>query len=222
MEFIFALDPAPNTWGEVLLRWGIGVLIFLSTTVVSYILGRLVGTLNARRQWAQKQFLGRIHISINSLRDGTLRIRTLMERSLEEVFLNPVAVEKVLAAVRKTTPESPLLPMAAEDRWFLLSFALNAVAEHFVPGVIRQDAGLPVDTVRYVMFLACEQEGDDRIRKVRALLVQETELQNFKYRGDVVPKLEIDYHIDRVRTLRQAAEKYQTDRDLFIRLEVCV
>ena len=95
-----------------------------------------------------------------------------MERSLDEVFLNRVAVQKVWAAARATTVANPVMPIAKEDRWFLLNFVLNAVAEHFVGGHIRRDAGHPVTTVTYALFLTCELVGDERIRKVRAMLVR--------------------------------------------------
>jgi hypothetical protein len=212
---------AETDWADLLVRWGVGVLIFLSTTVVSYLIGRWWGARQAWRQWQQRHFIDRINVSLNGVRDGCLVIRTIMERSLDEVFLNPIAVEKVRSAALRTTPDNTLLPVEREDRWYLLSFVLNAVAEHFAPGVIRRDAGLPVQCLTYVLFLTCEHEGEERIRKVRALMVQEELLRKFPFEN-TGPLLEDEAHRDRVLTLRRAAETYRTEPDLFIRLEVCV
>src|SRR5262249_27353187 len=162
-----------------------------------------------------KDFSGRILASVNSFVGGTLKIRTLLERSLEEVFLNPLAVAKVQEAARRTTTQSPILPIAKEDSWFLLNFVLNAVSEQFHQGVIRQDAGEPVKVFQYVLFLTCEQVGDDRIRKVRALMIRAELLRDFPYK-DTMPLLENSWHEDRIFTLRRAAEMYKTHPEYFL------
>jgi len=213
------LQLSPTFWGEFLGRWGAGILIFLCTTVFSFVLGRLVGRYRARRDWAQKQFLGRINVCVNCLANNRLSIRTLLERSLDEVFLNPVSVEKVLSAAKRTTVNQPLLPLDPEDSWFLLNFVLSAVAEHFGLGVIRHDAGESVKTVRYTLFLTCEQVGEDRIRKVRALLLQEEMLRQFPYH-ETMPELEDPRHADRIDTLRIAAKMQTTHPHFFMPLEI--
>jgi hypothetical protein len=208
---------------EAIARWGVGVLIFLSTTVVSYLLGRWWGAYQAKREWESREFLGRINVSLNSFRDGKLRIRTILERSLDEIFLNPVAVKKVRTLARLATKEQPILPIDKEDRWYLLNFVLNAVAERFATGVFRADAGVAVQKVMYLIFLTCEQDGDDRIRKVRALVVQETDLNDFPYADpSVTLHLEAAYHIDRVETIRKAAVLLKEQPDLFLKMEICL
>ena len=54
-----------------------------------------------------------------------LLIRTLLEKSCEEIFLNKVAVETIVAAARKTTERNPLLPLPKEDYWYYLNAVLN-------------------------------------------------------------------------------------------------
>jgi hypothetical protein len=208
-------------WNDFYLRWEAGILIFLCTTVASFVIGRLWGYYRARSQWARKHFLGRIIVSVNSFVDGWLKIRTVMERSVEEVFLNPVAIDKVLKAAEKTTVENPLLPISKEDSWFLLNFVLNAVCEQFAEGVIRQDAGEPVKVLRYALFLTCEKVGEDRIRKIRAMMIRQDLLMNFPYR-ETMPRLENAWHDDRIVTLRRAADMYRTHPDYFMVLEVCL
>ncbi|MFO0850298.1 MAG: hypothetical protein U0871_17325 [Gemmataceae bacterium] len=197
------------------------VIVTVVSTVASFLVGRYWGRYQAGRQWAKKEFLDRVIVSLNIFADDTLKIRTVMERSLDEVFLNRVAIDKVLAAARKCTPDQPILPIAKADRWYLLNFVLNAVAEHFVAGQIKQDAGEKVTAVRYALFLTAELVGDERIRKVRAMLVKRDHLVNFPY-PDAPPKLENPWHIDRVKTLKAAAALYAAEPDHFLTLEVCV
>jgi hypothetical protein len=215
MLFAFWDDP------EMIKRVVAGILIFLCTTALSFVIGRWWGRYQARRQWESKQFLGRVIVSINSFADGYLKIRTIFERSVEEVFLNPVAVAKVRAASLQTTPDRPLLPIDKADRWYLLNFVLNAVAERFSDGQVRYDAGQPLKPVAYLIFLTCEVVGDDRIRKVRAMMLRKELLLDFPYK-DSLPKLEQPWHGDRIVTLRRACEVYQKEPDLFLPIEIYV
>ena len=216
----FAAEPIPShLWTDFLLKWGAGILIFLCTTAVSFVVGRLWGQYRAREEWSQKSLKGRINIGVNSIIDGCLKIRSLTERSLEEVFLNPIAVKKIRAAATQTTLDNPLLPLEQDDCWFLLNFVLSSFAERFSAGVIRYDAGQPVQILHYRLFLTCEKVGEDRIHKVRALLLREELLQDFPYH-DKMPTLEDPAHADRVTTLRTAARMFETHPHFFMRVEL--
>lgn len=191
------------------------------TTVLSFLVGRWWGNYRARRQWERKDFLGRIIVSLNMLQENRLRIRTIMERTLEEMFPNALVVEKVRDAAMKTTIENPMMPLDSKDCWFVLNFVLNNVTEHFVQGVVKMDAGVPVTKTVYGLFLTCEQVGEERIRKVRAMLLRKEQLENFPY-PDTMPELENAWHADRIVTLRRAAAAYRANPELFLFLEVCV
>jgi hypothetical protein len=206
---------------EVLRRVISGIVIFFGTSVLSFVAGRWWARYQAKKQWLKKQFLGRITVSLNCFADGWLKIRTIFERSLEEVFLNPVAIDKVRAASLRATVDNPLLPMAREDRWYLLNFVLNAVAERFSGGFMRYDAGQPLRPVKYLIFLTCEVVGEDRIRKVRAMMLRQDLLADFPY-GETMPKLEQEWHRDRILTLRRAAELYRKEPDNFLPIEIYV
>ncbi len=206
---------------EVTKRIIVTAAVAAITSTVTFFAGRWYGRYKASRQWHRKEFLDRIIVSLNIFADGYLKIRTVLERSVDEVFLNRMAVDKVEVAARATTVDNPIMPIPKADRWFLLNFVLNAVAEHFVAGHIRQDAGEKVTVIRYALFLTCELVGDERIRKVRAMLVRRDLLDNFPYM-DSLPKLENAWHEDRIRTLRRAAELYKREPDHFLILEVCV
>jgi hypothetical protein len=210
------LDP------EVLNRIISGIAVFLCTTVLSFLVGRWWGRYRAAQQWQKKHFLGRITVSLNSIADGWLKIRTVFERSLEEVFLNPVAVEKVRTASLRTTPSNPLLPLEPKDRWYMLNFVLNAVAERFNEGLVRYDAGEKLRPVTYLLFLTCEVVGEDRLRKVRAMMIRKDLLESLRD-SDMPPlKLEQAWHADRIATLRRAAEIYQKEPDNFLAIEIYV
>jgi hypothetical protein len=208
-------------WSDLENKLAASVVAVVLSAVVSFTLGRWWGRYRARKQWEAKEFLGRIIVSLNMVKDGRLKIRTIFERSLEEVFLNPHAVEQVLTAAQRTTKANPILPIAKEDRWFLLNFVLNAVAERFAAGAVRQDAGEAVKAVTYALCLTSEADDELRVRKVRAMLIRRDLLVDFPYM-DTMPQLENPWHDVRVLTLRKLAKAYQTDPGEFLTLEVDV
>jgi hypothetical protein len=218
---LFGQDVVADIANDSGKRIAVAAVVTVVTSAASFVVGRYWGRYKASREWKRKEFLNRVIVSLNIFADGFLKIRTVMERSLEEVFLNQVAIDKVLASARRCTPDSPILPVAREDRWYLLNFVLNAVAEHFAAGQVKLDAGERVTVVRYALFLTAELVGDERIRKVRAMLVKQEHLTNFPY-PDAMPKLENAWHEDRIKTLRKAAELYAKEPDNFLTLEVCV
>jgi hypothetical protein len=99
------------------------------------------------------------------------------------------------------------------------------VAERFSGGFMRYDAGQPLRSVKYLIFLTCELTcevvGEDRIRKVRAMMVRQDLLEQFPY-GEAMPKLEQAWHSDRILTLRRAAELYHKEPDNFLPIEIYV
>ena len=181
------------------------------------------GRRQARREWAKKEFLRRLNVSLNTLVDGKLLIRTLYEGDLDEVFRNDVAVRRVLAAARKTTAANPILPVDKDESWFLLNSVLNTLSQRFAEPVLRRDAGQPVTVVRYVFCLTSEVAGAARTRKVRAMFVREDTLDRFA--GEFLqaaPQLESPNHDTRVRTLRTMAEKRRAEPHNFMAMEICV
>ena len=121
-----------------------------------------------------------------------------------------MAVDKIRWASLHTKVDNPILPIEPKDRWYLLNFVLNAVAELFTAGLVRYDAGQPLKPVPYLIFLTCEVVGEDRIRKVRAMMIRKDQLLDFPY-WDSIPKLEQQWHEDRIVTLRRAAELYKKE-----------
>ena len=168
--------------------------------------------------WTRKEFLGRLNISLNSIEDGVLKIRTLVEKDLREVFLNRFAVEAIRKAAGRTTPENPLLPLGDDDKWYLLNAVLNEVSEKFAEGYLRRDMGQPVAAATYLVCLTNECAGGVRTRKVRAMVTGKETLLRLPEQVT----FESPNHDTRVQTLRFLAEAYRRQPQDFLEMEICV
>lgn len=201
-----------DLWAILREHWlkGIVSLAFL-------LAGTWWGRRRARREWASKRFLDRINFSLNTIRDGTLQIRTIAEMNCRDVFLNDVAAEAVQAATARTTEKNALLPFDRDERWFLLNAVLNEVSERFADGLLRRDMGLPTTTRVYLICLTYENSGDLKTRKVRAMVIQRDTLLNLP---EEPPKLERPHHAVRFRTLQQLAAAYREDPTNFLEVEL--
>lgn len=195
-------------------NWPEMVWIVVAMFGASYLTAR-----RARRSWADREFLHRLNVSLSSLDDGWLRIRTLLEMDCEEVFLNPSASRTVVAAARNTTDANPNLPLGKDDYWFYLNAVLNEISERFAAGQLKRDLGQPVETGRYLLCLTCERAGPVRTRKIRGLLVQRDLLTNLP---EDEPKYESPTHSTRWQTLRILADRLGKHPHEFIEIEICL
>lgn len=189
------------------------------TAILFTAAGWVLGKRRARSQWQRKEFLHRVNISLNMIRDGKLMIRTIIEKSCEEVFLNKVAVETIDAAARSTTEKNPILPLPKEEYWYYLNSLLNEVAEKFSEGQIKRDLKLPVNSERYLISLTCERAGPVRTQKIRGMLIQKQLLENLPAEQ---PKLESPNHITRWETLNFLAAQWKSAPHQFLEIEICV
>ncbi|MFT5468148.1 MAG: hypothetical protein ACI8UO_003256 [Verrucomicrobiales bacterium] len=183
-------------------------------------LGWLVGLWRARSRWRRKEFFDRLNVSLNILSDNRLQIRTLMEKSCDQVFLNAQLCRNVLKAAKKTTPEDSLLPLSLEDYWYYLNPVLNDVSEQYSVGYLRRDAGEQVKSVNYLVCLTCESAGTLRQRKIRAMLIQKNTLISLA--TDTPPEFESATHSTRWKTLKQLAKEYKREPKRFLELEICL
>ena len=181
--------------------------------------GWFFGKRRARAEWHKKEFLGRLNVSLNMIRDGKLLLRTMLEKSCEEIFLNQVAVTAVLEAARHTTAEDPLLPLPKDDYWYYLNSVLNEVAEKFAEGQLRRDLETPARTETYLICLTCEVAGEMKTRKIRAMMIRRKLLENLPTEQ---PILERPTHNVRFRTLTQLAAAWKATPERFIEMEICL
>ncbi len=182
-------------------------------------LGGLVAWWKARQRWRRREFLDRLNVSLNLLVDGKLLIRTLLEKSCQDIFLNSMAVKEVLKASGQTTPTDPLLPLPQEDYWYYLNAVLNEVGEKFSAGQIRRDLGEPVRRGLYLVALTFECAGEMKTRKIRAMVIRKELLVDLPAE---TPQFNSPHHITRWNTLQQMKAAYAATPWKFIEMELCV
>ena len=191
----------------------------LLAAAVFTILGWGVGRWRARRAWQRRDFLNRLNFSLNILQEGKLLIRTLMEKSCEDVFLNQSATERVLASAKQTTATNPILPLPKVDYWYYLNQILNELAEKFATGPLKRDLKLPVTSALYLICLTSESAGDIRTRKIRAMIIRKEQLMNLP---ETTPQFESSHHLTRWETLQRMKAAYEKEPHLFLEMELGV
>lgn len=181
------------------------------------LVGWFFGRRKERHNWEKREFLDRLNVSLNSLVDGTLRIRTVLEKPAEEVFLNKVATTRLLQYAAQTVPGQPIIPIPDHDRWYYLNAVLNEVSEHFSGGLLHADNDLPSIHARYVACLTREANGGINTQKLRAMLIRKDLLLNLPAEK---PKFESPKHETRWETLHHLAEQYRADANSFVEIEI--
>ena len=168
------------------------------TGIAFAIAGWWIARFRANRQWQQREFFHRINFSLNSIVDGILQIRTLSEKTCDEVFLNEAAVKQLVKAAQETKPGLPLIPLPKKDCWFFLNAALNEMSEQFAVGLLKREAGKTVSTEQYVLCLTNECDGEVRTHKVRAQVIRKSLLLELPEKR---PQFESKQHVVRWETL---------------------
>lgn len=200
---------------QIIDHW-VKFLTGLAVLAVGWVLGKR----RARSEWRRKTFYDRLNVSLNIIEPGKpLLIRTLLEKSCQEVFLNKVAVETVIAAGQRTTARNPILPLPKDDYWYYLNAVLNELAERFATGELKRDLGVPVVTKRYVICLTSEVAGDIRTRKLRAMVIGKALLESLPVDP---PEFERPWHHNRWDTLRVMAAAYRENPHQFLEMEISV
>ena len=204
---------------DALVEHGTDHWIKVATGLVLMAAGWFFGRYRAKTAWKKREFLDRLHVSLNSIRDGKLRIRTILEKRCEDVFLNSVAAATITAAAEKTTADDAIIPLPEKDYWYYLNDVLNEISEKFALGQLQADIGQPVKATTYVITLTCESGGPVRTRKIRAMLIRKELLTKLPSK---MPALESKYHITRWNVLRQLAKAYETTPHRFLEMELCL
>lgn len=193
--------------------------IKIMTGFVLMAVGWYFGKWRARAHWKKQEFLDRLNVSLNTIDNGTLKIRTLSEKRCEEVFLNSVAADTVQKLARLTTANDPVLPIPLNDTWYYLNAVLNDLSEQFATGLMKRDMGASVSAATYLVALTCESAGDMRTRKIRAMVTRKSLLINLPTE---MPKLESPNHATRWQTLQFLATEYARNPQRFLEVELCV
>jgi hypothetical protein len=104
---------------------------------------------------------------------GLLTSRTLLERTIEEVFYNKYASRLVMKAARDTTAEHPFLRLPSKEGPIIQSMAFSQVSSTSSYGYLRAASGLPVTRDWYVFGITCEKDHSILLKKIRILLIKE-------------------------------------------------
>lgn len=181
--------------------------------------GWFLGQRRAKSNWQKKEFLDRLNVSLNTIDQKTLLIRTILEKSCKDVFLNDVAVARILETSGQTSEADPTLPLPEADYWYYLNSVLNEVSEQFAEGQLRRDMGMPVTVRKYLICLTSECAGELKTRKIRAMLIQRDLLQSLP---EEQPQLESPHHVTRWQTLQKLAKLRVSHPYRFLEIEICM
>lgn len=180
-------------------------------------IGWFIAKRKAAQEWKQREFFHRVNFSLTTIRNGTLQIRTLAEKTCEDVFLNDEAVKQITAAAQQTRAGLPIIPLPQEDSWYFLNAVLNEVSEQFAAGLMARQAGKDVTAVSYLICLTNECDGEVRTRKIRALITQKELLVNLP---DKAPNFESPHHRIRWETLLFMARAVSEEPWRFLEVEI--
>jgi hypothetical protein len=159
-----------------------------------------------RRDFSRKRFEV-VNVSLNYVVDGKLAMRTLMEVTPKEIWLNDYGIKLVLAAAKKTTKEQPFVVLENEaDMGYVKRALKNVLSEHLAVAFLAESMGVPVRKATYVYALTYEKYESIRELKFRVVVAEEKALQALF--GPTAPPSAVgkERHLDRLRVLRMMAE----------------
>lgn len=144
----------------------------------------VIAVLAAKRRydWQQGRFAQQVNFSLNTLveEDGacTLLLRTLLEESAAQVWINDYGVGRVLKAARRTTVEKPFLQIPdARDRDIAMVAVLNVLSERFSDAFVARVLGMPAKTDSFLFGLTWERYGEMKTQKLRVMVIKRSDLQ---------------------------------------------
>jgi hypothetical protein len=208
----------------IMLAWLQGIWEQIVAGVIILLVGWMWVTLRSIQAWRKKQFRDRVLLSLNSLdKKGdktTLKLRTLFERDIHDVFQNNQMEKLVQEAVTQVSENDPLLHLSQDQAWYVLNAVLNRISEQFASGLLKRDMGIPVTSKWYTFCLTFEKEGGVRIQKLRIMLMEKELFNNFLNAGEI--GVESDKHLFRIQTLRLLRQEYDKNPHLFMNIELCM
>lgn len=182
--------------------------------------------LRKRRDWSRKRFVQQVNFSLNYVEDGTLMLRTLLEASALDVWLNDYGVGLVKNAAAKTTVDQPFLRLSnRSDMAYVKRAVLNVLSERFSEVFIAKAVGRPVETAMFTYGLTWEVYGGIRTQKLRVIIMRTDDL-NAMFEGSGGHDLKVvrESHRDRLTTLeimyRLSKSKKQSRRAMIGQVEL--
>jgi hypothetical protein len=172
-------------------------------------LGIVLVYLRRRTAWKQKSFLNQVNFSLNYIEDGQLCLRTLLELSATEVWLNDYGIKKVFNAAAQTRPDQPFIHLDdKEDMDFIKRAVLNVLSEKFAEAFLARSMNLPVRLAKYCFAITFENFPDMRTRKIRVLLMETETLKRLSDPQEKDFTVAEVRHQDRLTVLRMMRDIY--------------
>jgi hypothetical protein len=149
----------------------------------------------SRVDWGQKRFGEIVNFSLNYLDGDTLVMRTLIEEEADDVWLNRIGVQKLLAAARRTTIERPFVILDRQiDMDFAYRAALNVLSERFAGAFVAQALGAAVHSGEFLFAITYERYKEMRTFKLRVLLVERRTLET-RFGPDALEKIRLSHPV---------------------------
>jgi hypothetical protein len=161
--------------------------------------------LRRRRDWKRKRF-DCVNVSLNYVVDGKLAMRTLLETTPREVWLNDYGIKLVLAAAARTHKDQPFVVLSnAADMSYIKRAIKNVLSEHFAEAFLAQSQGVPISKATYLFALTYEKYESIRELKFRVVVVEQATLH--KTFGPDAPAWGVSNarHKDRLEVLQKMA-----------------
>ncbi len=198
------------------------------TSLLGLGLGWFWGRWKSQKDWESKTFHSNIVLSLNMIgpseKEGyvaSLKLRTIFENQLADMFPLPAMQSIIRRAIETTSEENPLMEFPEKDSWYVLNTVLNHISEIFAPGLMKKDMGGSVFSERYIFCFTFERDGGLRAHKPRIMLFQKKAFLELPMEGEFElenPK----FHQTRVKTLRKLRKLYDTKPHLFMEMEIAV
>jgi hypothetical protein len=193
----------------------------------------IIGVVAIRRRhdWRQQRFTQHVNFALNTLleRGGArvLLLRTLLEDSAANVWLNEFGVSRVLRAARFTTLDDPFLRIPdPQERDVVMIAVLNVLSERFSDAFIARAVGIPIKTDVFLYGLTWERYGEMKTQKLRVTIIKRSDLESMFDDRSMESEIGIseESHRPRIETLRRMFELWtspdQEDRDLIREVEL--
>lgn len=171
-----------------------------------------------RYEWRNSRFAQQVSFSLNTLvdRNGSkvLLIRTLLEDTAANVWLNEFGISKVVRAAGNTTLDNPFIEIEDQrDRDIVMVAVLNVLSERFSDAFIAQALGLPTSTDAFLYGLTWERYGEMKTQKLRVMIVKRSDLETTFTDGDSLGQIGVleDSHRPRVKTLSRMADIWMSN-----------
>lgn len=185
----------------ILDHWELGLLLITWSVIVAVAAKR-------RYEWGQRRFSQQVNFSLNILskKDGasTLLLRTLLEDTAANVWINEYGVSRVLRATRFTSLDDPFLHITQQrDRDLVMIAVLNVLSERFSDAFVARVLGIPTKSDTFLFGLTWERYGQMKTQKLRVIVIKQADLESMFAGGADGQDIRVveKSHVPRKRTL---------------------